>query len=322
MPRIADLYAPIQKELAAVEVELQSVGRAGPPWLREMLSAVLFVGGKRMRPAISLLAGKAVQPAQDPSVPLAAALELLHTASLIHDDIIDSAGMRRGRPTASSLFDNHAAVVLGDYVFAQAAVLVALTGNVEVTRIFAQTMIDMAEAELAEDRVAFNYSQTIDDYLQRIRGKTAVLFAIAARGGALVSDADAEQAEQLRTYGENVGMAFQIVDDILDFSGDEHEMGKPVGSDLLQGTLTLPSLLLIQHHPDDNPVWRLFVERGNPEFLAKAISAVKESGIIDEAYETARRYRDRACDALSALTPSPERDSLAGLADYVLARRT
>ncbi len=322
MTRIATIYEPITAELTAVEETLAAVGKADAPWLAEMLAAVLFAGGKRMRPAIALLAGKLGDYRRELSVPLAAALELLHTASLVHDDIIDSAGTRRGRPTAGSLFDNHAAVVLGDYIFAQAAVLVARTGNAEVTRLFAQTMIVMAEAELAEDRVAFDYHQTTADYLQRIKGKTASLFAVAAQGGALVANASREQAEALRDCGENLGMAFQIVDDILDLSGDEREMGKPVGSDLMQGTLTLPSLLLIERRPHDNPIRALFEERGRSDLLAQAIAMVRESGIIEESYRIARDFRDRACAALAALPRGTARTALEELADYVLERRT
>jgi octaprenyl-diphosphate synthase len=322
MTSIATTYQPIQAELAEVEETLESLGKVDSPWLSEMLPAVLFAGGKRIRPAVALLAGKFGSFRKESSVPLATALELLHTASLVHDDIIDSAGTRRGRPTASSLFDNHAAVVLGDYIFAQAAALVAQTGNTEVTRLFAQTMIVMAEAELAEDRVAFDYQQTTADYLQRIKGKTASLFAAAAHGGALIAEALPERAAALLTYGESLGMAFQIVDDILDFSGDEREMGKPVGSDLMQGTLTLPSLLLMERYPEDNPVRKLFQERGSPEHLAQAIAVVRQSDILEESYRAARDFHDKARAALSLLPSGAARTSLEEITDYVLERRT
>ncbi len=322
MTRIATLYEPIEAELAEVEETLESLVKVDTPWLAEMLAAVLFAGGKRMRPAVALLAGRFGDFRSELSVPLATSLELLHTASLVHDDVIDSAGTRRGRPTASSLFDNHAAVVLGDYISAQAAALVAQTGNVEVIRLFARTMIAMSEGELAEDRAAFDYNQTTADYLRRIKGKTACLFAAAAAGGALVSDATQEQATALHIYGENLGMAFQIVDDILDFSGDEQEMGKPVGSDLMQGTLTLPSLVLIERYPEDNPVKRLFQERGSPQYLAQSIAVVRQSDILEDAYRAAGDFRDKACAALSPLPKGAARTSLEEITDYVLERRT
>jgi geranylgeranyl pyrophosphate synthase len=322
MTRTTSLYEPVLAEMGHVEETLTSLARVDTPWLREMLSAVLFAGGKRMRPAVSLLAGKFGDFDPALSVPLAASLELLHTASLVHDDVIDGAGTRRGRPTAGSLFDNHGAVVLGDYIFAQAAALVARTGHADIVRLFAETMVMMSMAQLAEDRAAFDYNQTVDDYLRLIRGKTASLFAIAAQGGALLSGVRSDDALALRGYGENLGMAFQIVDDILDFSGDERELGKPVGSDLMQGTLTLPSLLLIERHPGDNPVRRLFEDNGGVDHLREAIEMVRGSDILGEAYATARRFGDAARASLADLPPIRARESLEEIAVYVLERRT
>ena len=186
----------------------------------------------------------------------------------------------------------------------------ARTGHAEVVRLFAETMVMMSMAQLAEDRAAFDYDQTVDDYLRRIRGKTASLFAIAAQGGALLSGASHEDALALRVYGENLGMAFQIVDDILDFSGDEREMGKPVGSDLMQGTLTLPSLLLIERCPGDNPVRRLFQDNDGSEHLKEAIAMVCGSDILGEAYATANGFGDAArCGAFVAAADAGARVS-------------
>jgi octaprenyl-diphosphate synthase len=321
MTGTTSLYEPVLAEMGQVEEMLSSLARVETPWLRDMLSAVLFAGGKRMRPAVSLLAGKFGDFDPALSVPLAVSLELLHTASLVHDDVVDGAGMRRGRPTAGSLFDNHGAVVLGDYIFAQAAALVARTGHAEIVRLFAETMVVMSMAQLAEDRAAFDYNQSVDDYLQLIRGKTASLFAIAAQGGALLAGLDGDGALALRGYGENLGMAFQIVDDILDFTGDEREMGKPVGSDLMQGTLTLPSLLLIERHPGDNPVRRLFQDRGSAGHLHEAIEMVRGSDILTDAYATARGFGDAARASLADLPATRERESLEQIATYVLERR-
>jgi len=322
MTRTTSLYEPVLAEMGQIEEILSSLARVDTPWLRDMLATVLFAGGKRMRPAVCLLAGKFGEFRAELSVPLATSLELLHTASLVHDDVIDGAGTRRGQPTAGSLFDNHGAVILGDYIFAQAAALVARTGRAEVVRLFAETMVMMSMAQLAEARSAFDYDRTVDDYLRLIRGKTASLFAMAAHGGALLSDAPADHALALRSYGENLGMAFQIVDDILDFSGDEREMGKPVGSDLMQGTLTLPSLLLIQRYPDDNPVRHLFHDHGGSGHLREAIEMVRESDILSEAYATAKGFGDAAREALKKLPATQERESLEEIAVYVLERKT
>lgn len=322
MTKTTSLYEPVLTEMAQVEDTLSALARVDTPWLRDMLSAVLFAGGKRIRPAVCLLAGKFGAFRPEPSVPLAASLELLHTASLVHDDVVDGAGMRRGRPTAGRLFDNHGEVILGDYIFSQAAALVARTGHAEVVRLFAETMVMMSMAQLAEDRAAFDYSQTVDDYLRLIRGKTASLFAIAAQGGAFLSDASGDDTLALRAYGENLGMAFQIVDDILDFSGDEQEMGKPVGSDLMQGTLTLPSLLLIERYPADNPIRRLVSDHGGSEHLEEAIDMVRGSDILSKAYTTAKGFGDAAREALNKLPATRERESLEEIAVYVLERRT
>ncbi len=321
MRSTASLYEPVLTEMGRVEETLRSLTDGESPWLAEMLAAVLFNGGKRVRPAVCLLASRFGDHDSELCVPLAAALELLHAASLVHDDVIDEAGTRRGRPTAGRLFDNHAAVILGDYIFAQAAALVARTDNPTVTRLFAETMVMMSSAQLEEDRVAFDYGQTLDNYLRRIRGKTASLFAVAAHGGALANGVTMENARSLRAYGENLGMAFQIVDDILDFSGDEAEMGKPIGSDLSQGTLTLPSLLLMERHPNENPVKTFFLDGGGPQHLEEAIAMVRESGVLHQAHATARGFGEAARAALAALPSTPQRRSLEDIAEYVLARR-
>ena len=168
---------------------------------------------------------------------------------------------------------------------------------------------------------AYDYGQTTLQYFHRIAGKTASLFAAAAEGGAIVTAAPEAWRKALRDYGESVGMAFQIVDDVLDFNGDEAEMGKPVGSDLLQGTLTLPSLLLMERRPLDNPVRRFLNHRRSQRYLAEVVEMVLGSGVVDECYRVAGDFRDRAQTALEALPAGAARDSLAGIADYVLGRR-
>jgi geranylgeranyl pyrophosphate synthase len=321
MVRVASIYAPIQEELTQVEETLQALKRVDFAELSEMLDHVLASGGKMIRPSIALLAGRFSNNHQELLVPLAASIELLHTATLVHDDVIDRASTRRGRPTVNSLFDNSASVMLGDYMFAHAADLAARTGNLEAMRLFSRTLLAMARGELEQDMTAYDYSQTTRQYFQRIASKTASLFAAAAEGGAIVSGAPDAWRSALRDYGESVGMAFQIVDDILDFSGDEAEMGKPVGCDLLQGTLTLPSLLLMDRQPRDNPVRRFFQHRRSPRYLGEAVEMVLNSGIVDECYRVAGDFRDRARAALEALPASAARDSLAEIADYVLERR-
>lgn len=315
------LYGPVQEDLTRVEATFESLKQVDYAPLAEMLGMVLGGGGKLLRPALTLLAGRFGEYDLDLLVPLAASVELLHTASLVHDDVIDSADTRRGRPTASSAFHNSTTVMLGDYMFAHAADQVARTGNIRVIRLFSQTLMMMTKGEIGQDLTAYDSRQTVRDYLQRIGGKTASLFATACQGGAVVAAEPEEWIEALRGYGYNLGMAFQIVDDILDFTGDEAEMGKPVGSDLMQGTLTLPSLLLIERHPADNPVHKYF-ERPRKELLAEAVQAIRESDIPQESYEMARAFCAAALEALAALPEGPARQALYDLTGYVLERRS
>jgi geranylgeranyl pyrophosphate synthase len=308
-----------------VEQTLALIGEVEFPWLADMLSMVLSAGGKRLRPAIALLAGRFGAYDVDLLAPLAASIELLHTATLVHDDVIDNAMTRRGRPTVNSSFSNAATVMLGDYLFAHSAELIARTDNTRVVRLFATTLMKMAKGELNQDMSAYDYSLTIMNYFGRISGKTASLFAAAAAGGAIVSGLDEDSIENLREYGESLGMAFQIVDDILDFTGDEREMGKPVGSDLMQGTLTLPALLLMERSPRVNPIQRYFavgVRRDRKQqYLKQAIEMVCNSGVLEESYRVATDFRDRALAAIALLPACDARDTLAEIADYVIERR-
>jgi geranylgeranyl pyrophosphate synthase len=315
------LYGPVQEDLARVEAVFDSLREVDYAPLAEMLDIVLAGGGKLLRPALTLLSGRFGTYDLDLLVPLAASVELLHTASLVHDDVIDNASTRRGRPTANSTFHNSTTVMLGDYMFAHAAHQVALTGNIRVIRLFSETLMRMTKGEIGQDLNAYDSRQTIRDYLGRIAGKTASLFATACEGGAVVAGESEEWVEALRDYGYNLGMAFQIVDDILDFTGDEAEMGKPVGSDLMQGTLTLPALLLMEREPGDNPVQKYF-DRPRKENLARAVQAVRDSDISDESYEMARGFSAGAHDALSVLPHNPAHEALYDLANHILERRS
>jgi octaprenyl-diphosphate synthase len=315
------LYGPVQDDLRLVERTFESIKRVDYGPLGEMLGMVLGGGGKLLRPALALLSGRFGDYDLELLVPLAASVELLHTATLVHDDVIDSASTRRGRPTVNSAFQNSTTVMLGDYLFAHAADQVVRTDNLRVVQMFANTLMIMAKGEIRQDLAAYDSRQTIRDYLGRIGGKTASLFATASEGGAIVSRAPAHIAEALREYGYNFGMAFQIIDDILDFTGDEEQMGKPVGNDLMQGTLTLPSFLLMERQPESNPVERYFA-RPTSGRLAEVVESVRSAGILDESREMARDFSRRAVKAISALPDNEDKRTLIGLAEYILDRRS
>jgi heptaprenyl diphosphate synthase/octaprenyl-diphosphate synthase len=314
------LYGSVQEDLALVERTFESLKQADYGPLNEMLEMVLSGGGKLLRPALALLAGRFGHYNLELLVPLAASVELLHTATLVHDDVIDRASTRRGRPTVNSAFHNSTTVMLGDYLFAHAADQVVRTDSMRVVRLFSETLMIMAKGEIRQDLTAYDGRQTIRDYLQRIGGKTASLFATACEGGAIVSEQPDEWCQALRDYGHNFGMAFQIVDDILDFTGNEADMGKPVGSDLMQGTLTLPSLLLMDRSEKNSAVQRYFARPGKDR-LAEAVGAVLDSGAISESYEMARDFARRAVEALAVLPDLGDRQTLEELTVYILARR-
>jgi geranylgeranyl pyrophosphate synthase len=329
--RSEGLYGPVQRDLQRVDTLLRSLRPENFPFLANILDHLLDAGGKRARPATTLLAGRMGNYNLDLLVPLAASIELLHTATLVHDDVIDAAATRRGKATANAMADNAASVMVGDYMFAHSAELVARTGNIDVIRLFAKTLMEIATGELQQDLSAYEYGQSTLQYFNRIYGKTASLFATSAQGGAMIAGLSDEQALALRAYGENMGMAFQVMDDILDFTGDEDEMGKPVGSDLMNGTLTLPALILVERHPSDNPVERFFAGgRNKDQHLKRAIEMIHESNILDESLAVAYDFRNKALKALDApvlvtldtAAANEARKTMAGLANFVTDRRS
>ncbi len=319
--RTVPLYGAVQDNLSHVEAVFDEIKKVDFGPLSEMLRMVLGGGGKLMRPGLALLCGRFGTYDLDRLVSLAASVELLHTATLVHDDVIDRADTRRGRPTVNSAFENSTTVMLGDFLFAHAADHAVRTDSLRVVQLFSRTLMIMAKGEIRQDLAAYDSRQTIRDYLARIGGKTASLFATACEGAGEVSGQPEEQVSALREYGYNFGMAFQVVDDILDFTGDEEEMGKPVGSDLMQGTLTLPSFLLMERSPNGNPV-NAYFESPSPENLQAAVQTVRESGAVEESSQMAKDFCGRAIDALSALPAAPERETLSELARYILDRKS
>lgn len=315
------IYQPIQEDLVKVEQRLSSLSKIDFVWLSERLGYVVSGGGKGIRPALTLLSGKFSQYNLEYLLPMAAAVELMHTATLIHDDAIDKSSVRRGRPTINKVWGEDKAVLLGDYLFAKAGESVADTQSPRVIKLFSHTLGIISSGELNQILNAFNTEQNREQYIQRISSKTASLFSLSTESGAILSHAPEESVKMLREYGYYLGIAFQIVDDILDFIGTEEELGKPTGSDLTQGTLTLPAMLLLERYPEENPVRELFQRRGRPESINKAIELVRESSIIDDCYTVATEYCSKACKSLELLPDNESRRSLIGLTDYIVRRR-
>jgi len=319
--KLSKIYKPIQQDLVKVEEILASVTKVEPAWLAEMLDYSLSGGGKRIRPALALLSGKLHDYNLDYLLPMGVAVELMHTATLVHDDAIDNSLIRRSKPTINSAWGEEKAVLLGDYLFARSGEFAADTQNLRVVRLFSQTLAIISTGELEQTFTAFNTEQSWQDYLRRISRKTASLFSLATESGAILSQAPEESIEILRDYGYNLGIAFQIVDDILDFIGTEEELGKPVGSDLAQGTLTLPAILLMEQYPDDNPVKKLFNDEDRPKNIELALKMVRDSSIPETCCQMAADYCAKACRNLNLLPDNDSLQSLVQLAGFITERR-
>ena len=318
------LYELIQDDLEAVEYKLKSKASErsvdDPLLLVNLLEHVIETPGKRTRPAITILSSKFHDHDNELPIVMAGAVELLHIATLIHDDTVDNSTTRRGKATVSSKWGEKIAVLLGDYVFASSATMVCDTGNIRVIKRFSETIMDLSSGELSEISNAYDWKISREAYNQRIYYKTASLFSTASESGAILSGAPENIVTSLKNYGYNLGMAFQIVDDILDFEGTESEIGKPVGNDLRQGTITLPSIMLIEKYPLNNPI-KILCEGGHIDSnTTEAINMIRNSTIIQESYDIAKNHCEKARMSLSILPDSKYKKSLEDLSLYVMER--
>ncbi len=316
------IYEPVQQSLTRVEASLKMLGSDLQfPFLSEVLGHVFDTTGKAMRPAITLLSAN-FHPHESRIVEImATAVELLHIASLIHDDTVDESSVRRGQATVGSLWGRNVAVLVGDYIFAASATHVCDTGNVRVIRRFSETIMELSRGELSEMVESYGRDQTREQYLRRIYNKTASLFTTAGESGAILSGAPEDVAQGLKAYGYNLGIAFQMVDDILDFEGTQEEIGKPVGSDLAHGIMTLPAIRAVELYPDDKTIDALFRDPDDPVHLQRAVEMIQNSAAMSDSYGEARDFCAKAVDALDALPRNVSRESLEALVEYVIARR-
>jgi heptaprenyl diphosphate synthase/octaprenyl-diphosphate synthase len=319
---VLDAFAPVADQLLRVRERLLELADDQSPFLAELLDHVLDTTGKGIRPAITLLSSGFHANDGTRAETMAVAVELLHLASLVHDDTVDNAVVRRGKATVGSIWGRNAAVLVGDFIFATSAVFVCDTENVRVIRRFSETIRELSSGELDEMAGSYNYQGTREDYLKRIYGKTASLFRTSSESGAVLSGASDDQVLVLNDYGYNLGMAFQIADDILDFQGSAEEAGKPVGNDLSQGVLTLPAIIAIERNPEDNAVIALCRRPGDPEVLAAAVELCQDSSVMDEASAVADRYTGLALESLAHLEQNAARDSLEGLVTALVGRRS
>jgi len=320
------LFAAIQPELERVEQVLASVAAVDHPLLSSILGEVLRAGGKRLRPALALLVGKLHRYDAERLVRLAAATELLHTATLLHDDVVDQSALRRGRPALYTEVGNKAAVLVGDYMYAKSAYFATATGSLRVMELFADSVMVVCQGQIDESqRRDGGYAERPPEaYYATISSKTAALFVLACDAAAELSGASATAAAALHRYGERLGLAFQVVDDVLDVTGDEQQLGKAVGGDLRQRLVTLPviyarevvpaSLLDAVYAPGHDG-------EAPPEAAVQSLLvAIRESTAPDRCYADAQALVEAARRELALVPAGPARDALYDLAGYVVAR--
>jgi geranylgeranyl pyrophosphate synthase len=292
----------------------------GHPDLRAALEHLLAAGGKRVRPTLGLLVGNMLGAQESRLITLGAAVEMLHTATLVHDDLIDGALLRRGLPTLNARWSPPATVLTGDFMFARAAKLAAETDHLPLMKSFAETLATIVNGELAQMFTSRGLISR-ENYYKRIYAKTASLFEMTTRAAAMVSPVSEELVEEMRDFGYQLGMAFQIVDDILDFTGNESAVGKPLGSDLLNGLVTLPAIYYAEAHPDDQDV--VSIPQGgwtNPENMERLIANIRKSQAVKRSVKEAHEFIQRALAHLQKMRPGIERDALENLATYIVDR--
>src|SRR6478735_8942846 len=307
------IIALVGEEMKVVEARLAERMESPIGSIPQVGAHLLAAGGKRLRPLLAVLAARAAEAPLEHAVAVGCAAELIHTATLYHDDVVDDGRVRRGRPAARMVFGNGVVVLVGDFCLARALETVALTGSLPVVQSLAATVTEMAEGEVSQLERAGNPDATVEDYFRVIDRKTASLIAWCARVG---GSADAALAPALERYGRALGRAFQIADDVLDCAVDETTAGKSVGHDIQEGKLTLPVLLACEADPElGRRIRKQLGEQGVPAAVAAEILAdVRAAGGVDKARRKAAALADEAVRALEALAPSPYRDALRVLA--------
>jgi all-trans-nonaprenyl-diphosphate synthase len=309
-------FASIEADLQRVREGLQRIGEGDNPLLVQTIRHLFGTRGKYIRPALCLMVGRLYRPVADERlIDFAAAMEVVHSASLVHDDTLDEAATRRGRTTVNAGWNGHIAILVGDYLFAQSAIVTAGLGELRVMSMLAATIKSLVRGELRQMETAFDWGQTEQDYLDKIGNKTASLLALCTEGAGVLSGAREVGLDALHRYGYNLGLAFQIVDDVLDLTESDEALGKPAGSDLAQGTLTLPVIYYLE---TASPQERALVVDGNR--VGEAVKAIAASAALRRARARAEELADEAVAALECLPQSDARRELREMARFAVQR--
>jgi geranylgeranyl pyrophosphate synthase len=315
-------FLPVQQDIQSVEDLMRRQSGDAHPEMRAALEHLLTAGGKRIRPSLCLLTGQMLGAPRNRVITLAAAVELLHTATLVHDDLIDGALLRRGNPTLNSHWSPPATVLTGDFIFARAAKLAAETDHLPLMKLFAETLAVIVNGELTQLFAARGVISR-ENYYKRIYAKTASLLEMTTCAAAMISPISETTVEAMRQFGYHLGMAFQIVDDVLDFTGEQSEVGKPVGSDLLQGLVTLPAIYYAEAHPDDPDI--ICLTSGcysEHERMERLVQAVRKSDGVEQSLAEAQDCIEKALTPLMEMPGGVEHDALVDLARYTISRRS
>jgi octaprenyl-diphosphate synthase len=318
------LAAALTEDMGAVNALIRDrMASEHAPRIPEVTAHLVEAGGKRLRPMLTLAAARLCGYGGPYHVHLAATVEFIHTATLLHDDVVDESAQRRGRPTANLLWDNKSSVLVGDYLFARSFQLMTETGNMRVLGILSNASAVIAEGEVLQLTAAQDLRTDADVYLKVIRGKTAALFSAATEVGGVIAGAPEAQVAALFTYGDALGVAFQMVDDYLDYGGVAEVIGKNTGDDFRERKVTLPVILAVARaDAAERAFWRRVIEKGDqqPGDLEQAQAIMARHGTLEATRAEARLWAGRARAALAVLPEHPLREMLDALADYVVAR--
>jgi heptaprenyl diphosphate synthase len=314
------IYSSLSSDINIIEKTLEETVQAESPILNEASLHLLKAGGKRIRPVFVLLSGKFGDYDIETIKNVAVALELIHMASLVHDDVIDDAELRRGKPTIKTVWDNRVAMYTGDYIFAKSLTLMTNIENPLAHKILSNTIVQLCIGEIEQIKDKYRFDQNLRDYLRRIKRKTALLIAASCQLGAIAANVDEKIHRQLFRFGYYVGMSYQIIDDVLDFTGTEKELGKPAGGDLLQGNITLPVLIAMKDEQIRSEIVKVNEHYSHSD-MTPIIDLVKSSGATEESLRMSDQYLKKALAILDQLPNSRSKKTLRDIAKYIGKRK-
>ena len=319
--KLEQLYALIDADMQAVDALIRYRLRSDVELIRQIAEYIVGAGGKRLRPALVVLAAGALDYQGTAHHEMATVIECIHTASLLHDDVVDESSMRRGRETANARFGNSASVLVGDFLSSRAFQMIVEASDIRLMRVLSEAFNVITEGEVMQLMNCHNADIEVDEYLQVIRSKTAKLFEAAARLGAIVGGADEVLEACFGAYGMHLGTAFQLVDDVLDYSGEEVETGKHLGDDLAEGKPTLPLIHVLKHGTAEQAACvRHAIETGGRDEFTEVLVAIRETGALEYTKECAQREVDLAMKSIDGLPASPYKKSLLELCLFAVAR--